>query len=116
MKQLRHLEEIELYTVTKAKQPNGTYLETPSLVGKYEVQFQELTDELSASLYGANIDRMSRISSVFNSLESYLLSRIAPVSDNISDYFIVYDSLKYRIVVVRQHWVDIELLGTYGTN
>ena len=114
MKQLRHLEEITLYSVTKSKQSNGAYLETLTSVGVYKVQFQELTDELSASLYGANIDRMSRISSVHNELESYLLSLIAPVSDNFSDYRIVHGDLKYRIVVVKKHWIDIELLGTNG--
>jgi len=110
MKQLRYLEDIELDESTRSKQPNGVLIYTYSKVDDYKVQFQELVDEISASIYGADIDRMYRISSPHYELEQYLAEKVNVSSDNISKYSIVHKGNRYKIRNVRKHWVDIELL------
>ena len=116
MKQLRYLKNIDLYYAIKVKQPNGAVITTDSLCGTYSVQFQELTDEVSATLYGAEMDKMYRISSYGYGLEAFLLAKTVPTVDNLSEYFIVSDDKKYKIKVVKNHWIDIEFEETYGSH
>lgn len=111
MKQLRYLEEIELGKDTLIKQSNGVKTATYQKVGDYLVQFQELTDEVSASVYGADVNRMYRISSPQSVLEQFLFSKVNNTSDNISLYVIVYNGARYKVRVVRKNWIDIELQG-----
>ena len=109
MKQLRYLIDIELDKATNTRQPNGTILSTYAKVADYKVQLQELTDEISASIYGADVNRMYRVSSPHYVLESFLFSKVNNTSDNVSLYSMVIEDQRYRIVVVRKHWIDIEL-------
>ena len=69
--QLRYLKDVELKKATKEKQPNGTYIETLTLISSYQVQTQELNDDVSASVYGADINKITRIKSVKGELEAY---------------------------------------------
>ena len=110
MKQLRYLESVELDKATKTKQSNGVELSEYTKVNDYLVQFQELTDEISLSIYGADISRMYRISSPQYELESFLMNKVNVSSDNISLYSILFNSNRYSIRTVRKHWFDIELL------
>ena len=114
MKQIRYLKPITLYKATKVKQPNGAIVNTNEAIKSYFVSFQELTDEISATLYGAKLNSMYRISSVHYELESYLQEKNLPISDNSSDYFLVSGVRKYRITAIKEHWLDIEFIGTYG--
>lgn len=116
MKQLRYLKTASLYFAEKIKQPNGAVITRDTLQGEYHVQVQELTDEVSASLYGAEMNKMLRISSYLYPLETYLAEKTLPTTDNLSEYFIVIEDRKYRITTVRMHWVDIEFVETYGAN
>ena len=115
MKQLRYLETIDLEKETLVKQNNGVKTATYQNVGEYLVQIQELTDEISASIYGADVNRMYRISSPNRNLEGFLFSKVNNTSDNVSLYVIVYNGARYRINVVRRNWIDIELLGAKKT-
>lgn len=115
MSQLRFLQPATLYKATKVKQSNGATIETYTTIKTHYVTVQELTDEISATIYGAKLNSMYRISSIRNELESYLQEKTMPTIDNSSDYIIVMTNRKYRIASVKSIWVDIELLGTYET-
>lgn len=110
MIQLRRLKECILQICKKNKQLNGTYVNTYEDVKKYKIISQELTDEVSASIYGANINRVYRISSPYSSLENYLYDKVSDTEDNISNYFIFMNNKRYKIVSVKSKWIDIELI------
>jgi len=112
--QLRHLKSFTLYKATKTKQSNGAYIDTFVLQSTYPCQIQEIDDGVSASLYGAKIDKMWRISSIKGQLETFLNSKLVPSSDNVSDYFLVNDGKKYKISTIKFHWIDIELVGSFS--
>lgn len=110
MKQLRYLEDAYLYKATYQKQTNGANTETYVQEGWYLVQKQELNDQISASLYGARIRNMLRISSIGSMLESLLRSKTDTGSDNVSKYRIEIDGKKYKIVSVNYASIDLELI------
>ena len=107
--QLRYLKSVDLKKATKTKQPNGTYIETLTKVSSYSIQTQELNDEISASIYGADLHKITRIKSVNRELEVYLKPKLNNDSDNISKYFIFIDNIQYKIKSVRENWIDISL-------
>ena len=111
--QLRYLKSVDLKKATKTKQPNGTYIDILTLVSSYSVQTQELTDEVSASIYGADLNKITRIKSVNSELEVYLKSKLNNEEDNISKYFIIMDDTQYKIKSVRENWIDIQAIGEY---
>ena len=110
MKQLRYLKECELDFTTREKQPNGSYKEVFTEIETYKIQLQELNDQISASIYGANVNRMYRISSSYRALEDFLDTKMQHTTDNISKYTILIDEKRYKIITVRNHWIDIELI------
>lgn len=106
---LRYLEKISVKKATKAKQDNGAYISTYEDVKSYNCQIQDLvTDEISASIYGANITKMMRLSSPLKDMESFLLTKVNNKSDNISNYFVEYENNLYRITSVSKSRVDVE--------
>lgn len=108
---LRYLEEATLKKSIQEKQANGTKVETSlDTIKKYKVQSQELTDEISASIYGANVFKMLRIRSVNKDLEDYLYARATNKEDNISMYYIFIKNRKYKIKAVNQRGIDLELV------
>ncbi len=107
--QLRYLKSVDLKKATKIKQPNGTYIETLTLISSYSVQTQELNDEISVSIYGADLNKITRIKSVNKDLESYLKPKLNNDEDNISKYYISMDGTQYKIKSVRENWIDISL-------
>lgn len=109
--QLRYLKGVDLKKATKTKQPNGTYIDTYNLISSYSVQTQELNDEISASIYGADLHKITRIKSINRELEVYLKSKLNNDDDNISKYFIIIDGYQHKIKSVRENWIDIELVG-----
>lgn len=112
--QLMYLKDIALKKATSTKQTNGAYIDTYTLVDNYKVQLQQLTDEISVSMYGANINKMLRISSPKKVLETYLSTKnIGNEDDNISKYYIFYNGIVYKIVAVRERWIDVENIGYY---
>ena len=111
--QLRYLKNVDLMKATKEKQPNGTYIETLTLINSYGIQTQELNDDVSVSVYGADINKITRIKSVNRELEEYLKPKVSNQTDNVSKYYIIMDEIQYRIRLVRENWLDIEAIGEY---
>lgn len=110
---LRYLNPITLKKAYKQKNSNGTYTNTYTEISDYNVQMQDLTDdEVSATIYGANITKMLRLSSPLNKLEQYLLPKVDNKSDNISQYYIFYGDRVYKISSVSNTRVDIELVNS----
>lgn len=107
---LRYLKTITLKKGLKIKQDNGSYLEKYEKIKEYQVQIQELDDEISANIYGASIVNMLRIKSPLKNLESYLNTKLNNKSDNISQYYIFINDSKYRIKSVNSKGVVIELV------
>ena len=94
---LRYLTPITLKKASKVKQANGTYNNTYEDIDNYNVQMQNLTDdEVSATIYGAKINKMLRFTSPLNKLEKYLLPKVDNKQDNISDYYIEYKAYKLQ--------------------
>lgn len=107
---LRYLKTITLKKSTIIKQENGSRIEEYKTIGEYKVQKQELDDQISASIYGANIVNMCRIKSPISDLENLLKSKLNNTTDNISKYFIFMDNSKYRIKSVNSKGIEIELV------
>lgn len=107
---LRYLKTITLKKSTIIKQENGSRIEEYETIGEYKVQKQELDDQISASIYGANIVNMCRIKSPISDLENLLKSKLNNTTDNISKYFIFMDNSKYRIKSVNSKGIEIELV------
>lgn len=107
---LRYLKTITLKKSTIIKQENGSRIEEYKTIGEYKVQKQELDDQISASIYGANIVNMCRIKSPIFDLENLLKSKLNNTTDNISKYFIFMDNSKYRIKSVNSKGIEIELV------
>ena len=109
MKQLRYLIKAELDITVRTKQPNGAVIETYSKVGDYIIQPQEIDDQVSASIYGADVNRMMRVSSPRYVLESFLASKMNVSTDNVSLYSLIIKGRRYRVKAVREHWIDTVL-------
>lgn len=107
---IRHIEKVSLEKITKQKQENGSYLESFQKIKDYDIQKQELDDEISASIYGANLVNMLRIKSPLKDLEAYLNTKLNNKTDNISQYYIFINNAKYRIKSVNSKGVTIELV------
>ncbi len=108
MKQLRYLKNADLYKVAYTKKENGQEVESYVKQGTYNVQVEELRDSISASLYGARIVNMLRMSSVRNDMENLLKSYMLANNDNITMYRIEFDGFKYRINSVGLSYIEIE--------
>lgn len=110
MKLIRYLESIVLLKSSNEKQANGTYIKSFTEKGNYKVQVKTLDDEVNATIYGANINKMFSINTPLQDLERYLLPKVDNVEDNISLYFIQYKNSKYKIVSVTINEIKIERL------
>lgn len=107
--QLRYLKDVTLKKEERIKQPNGTYVTQEEIVSVYKAQMQELTDEVSASVYQADLNKINRLKSVKSELEEYLKGKLINAPDNITKYSIYIDRIKYKIISVKQKYVDISL-------
>lgn len=107
---LRYLEKVTLKKSITVKQPNGSCIEEYETIGEYEVQKQELDDQISASIYGASIVNMLRIKTPLSDLENLLKSKLSNTTDNISKYFIFINNAKYKIKSVNSKGIEIELV------
>lgn len=95
--QLRYLQTVSLKRANKEKQSNGVYVDTYDLVKDYRVQLEDLSDEVSASIYGANLYKVKRLKSPNKVLEKYLSTKLNNEVDNISKYFLFIDNVIYKI-------------------
>lgn len=113
-KQLRYLINCTLYEGAITKQPNGYITESFTKINDFKVQSQEVDDEVSATVYGAKISNMLRLSSPHYALEKILKTKLNESSDNITKYSIVIGSKRYNIVSVKEHWIDVEFANMYN--
>lgn len=116
MMQLRRLTKVTLQKSNRARQANGINLITYTTLGTYNVIVQEITDSVYASIYGANIQKMLRISSPRLKLETFLKRKSNDGADNISLYVILIGDKRYKITKVYNNWVDIEFYETNRPN
>ena len=107
---LRYLENVTLKKSIIKKQENGSRIEEYEFIDNYDVQIQEIDDQISANIYGANIVNMLRIKSPLFKLEKLLKSKLNNTTDNISKYFIFIDNNKYKIKSVNSKGIEIELV------
>lgn len=107
---LRYLETVTLKKSITVKQSNGSRIEEYETLGEYEVQKQELDDQISASIYGASIVNMLRIKTPLSNLENLLKSKLNNTTDNISKYFIFINETKYKIKSINSKGIEIELV------
>ena len=106
--EVRYLKNIVLKKAIKQKQTNGAYVDSYIIDSTYQVETQELNDNISSSIYGANINKMLRIKSPKATLEKYLKTKVNNKEDNITKYYVFLDDVQYSITSVRNGWVDIE--------
>ena len=109
--QISRLKTCTLLKGSKSKSGNGAYVTTYQEQNSYKIIPQELIDQVSASIYGANINKTLRISSVRKTLETLLKTKLNSQSDNISNYVIEYDGNIYKIVSVKTNWIDMEAIS-----
>lgn len=108
-KQLIRLVKCNLIKVSKESTDDGDFTEKLLDVGVYSVITQELNDAVSATVYGSNVSKMVRISSVNRLLEILLKSKMTNAEDNISKYRITFNNSEYyKIVDVKTKYIDIE--------
>lgn len=112
MKLIRYLKEAKLLKSVKEKQANGSYVKTFTLIDTYNVQLNSLEDEISATIYGANIDNMLSIGDALGELYKYLITKVDNIQDNISLYYIQIGNVKYKINSVKESGIVIERDGT----
>ena len=110
MKMLRYLIEVSLLKSENEKQSNGVYIKTFNEIDKYKVVKENLKDQISATIYGANIDKMLRLSTPLGDLEKYLLPKVDNKEDNISLYFIQIGETKYKVKSVTESDITVERL------
>lgn len=113
---LRYLKTAIIKKATRTKQANGRYIETLKEVERFVIQEMEIDDTISASIYGANINRMLRVRSPMKKLEAYLNTKVTNKQDNISYYYVFIDAKKYKIVSVNSKGVDLELVTQNESN
>lgn len=107
---IRYLKSVSLMKADKIKQSNGTYVNEYTKVNDYRITEQTLESDVDAQIYGADINKMLRLTSPNNKLEKELLSKLNNEADNISKYYVFDNGIKYKIVAVTPSKVDIERL------
>ena len=106
---IKNLEKIDLKKAIKEKTKTGNVVNADyELIKSYRVQEQILQDQVTSTIYGSDVNKMKRIASPLHDLESYLLPKVDNVKDNISDYFVFYKGMQYKIVAVRDYFIDIK--------
>lgn len=101
------LEKITLYHVTKGTAPDGDPTEIYQKVQEYDAGVQYLDDSVSASIYGAEVTKTYRVSSLHSNLEKTLLPKINNNPDNLSNYLIEYLDNKFKIQRVTPKYIDM---------
>ena len=106
---IKNLHTATLKKATKQKTTTGSLINASyTKIKDYRIQEQTLQDEVSTTMYGSDVNKMLRIASPLHKLEEYLLPKVDNVSDNISLYYIFYKNVQYKIVAVRDYYIDLE--------
>lgn len=113
---LRYLKQAVLVKGLKVQQSNGSWVEEYSFVKDFLVDIQALNDEISASLYGADMNKTYRVVTPHHELEKMMMEKTNSGSDNVTKYALNIGDYSYRIVSARDGWLDVELLRWLGKN
>ena len=89
--------QITLYKATKTKQSNGALINTYTKQMTAYVEHNALQDQVSATIYGKDINNIIRLTSKNNALNEFIESKMNNSSDNISMYYIALNGVKYKI-------------------
>ena len=89
--------EITLYKATKTKQTNGALVNTYTEQMSAYVEHNSLQDQVSATIYGTDINNIIRLTSKDNALNDTIESKMNSSDDNISMYYIELNNVKYKI-------------------
>jgi len=108
---IKNLDKCTLKKAIKEKTSTGNLVVSEyKFVKDFRIQEQVLQDEVTSNIYGSDVNKMLRIASPLHALERYLLPKVDNVEDNISNYYIFYKNVQYKIVAVRNYFIDISRL------
>lgn len=106
---VKNLNKCTLKKAIKAKTSTGNIIISDyEKINDYRIQEQILQDEVTSTIYGSDVNKMKRVASPLHRLERYLLPKVDNVDDNISLYYIFYKEFQYKIVAVREYFIDLE--------
>lgn len=105
---IKNLGKCTLKKATKEKASTGNLINTSyTIINDYRIQEQTLQDEITSTMYGADVNKMLRVASPLHKLEKYLLPKVDNKVDNVSDYYIFYNDVQYKIIAVRSYYIDL---------
>ena len=108
---IKNLEKATLKKAIKEKTQTGNIIiSSYEKIDDYRIQEQTLQDEVTSTIYGADVNKMLRIASPLHRLERYLLPKVDNIDDNVSFYYLFYKGIQYKIVAVRDYYIDIKRL------
>lgn len=90
-------ELIIVYKATKTKQPNGALVNTYTEQMRTYCEHNSLQDQVSATIYGTDINNIIRLTSKDNTLNEFIESKMNSSEDNISMYYIEFKGVKHKI-------------------
>lgn len=106
---IKNLDKCELKKAIKLKKGTGNVVvDDYEKIDDYRIQEQVLQDEVTSTMYGADVNKMLRVASPLHRLERYLLPKVDNKVDNISFYYIFYKGVQYKIVAVRDYYIDLK--------
>jgi len=101
------LEKVTLYKLIKGTKRDGDPSESYEKIKEYDSGVQYLDDSVAASIYGAEVTKTYRVSSLHFALEQFLLPKINNNPDNLSNYLIDYLGNKFKIQRVTPKYIDM---------
>lgn len=108
---IKNLSNATLKKATKEKTSTGSLINASyEEIKDYRIQEQVLQDEVTSTMYGSDVNKMIRIASPLHDLEAYLSPKVDNIEDNISNYYIFYKGKQYKIVAVRDYYIDLKLV------
>lgn len=106
---IKNLEKATLKKATKEKTSTGNLVNASyTKIDDFRVQEQVLQDEVSSTMYGSDVNKMIRVASPLHRLERYLMPKVDNKNDNVSLYYLFYKNIQYKIVAVRDYYIDLE--------
>ena len=108
---IKNLETATLKKAIKEKTSTGNLIVSSyEKINDYRIQTQILQDEVTSNIYGSDVNKMKRIATPLHDLEKYLLPKVDNKEDNISNYYIFYNDVQYKIIAVRDYYIDMSRL------
>ncbi len=110
MKQLRYLIDVTVCQMTRNVNEIGETYESADELLSYPCYVTDNTNAINDNNYGATIRNRKRISSVRNELEEFLINIVDYTSENVSYYRLKIGTKMFKIIDVKQTYVDAELI------